>query len=82
MAACPKKVVLAYPADWTPASFSRDPRTYGCEVVAYAAELGQGDELKAIRRRPQERGQRVHRSRSASEFVNDFVCRWSRAGPS
>ncbi len=48
----PKKVVLAYSGGLdTSVILPWIRETYGCEVIAFAAELGQGDELKSIKKK-------------------------------
>ncbi len=77
-----KKVVLAYSGGLdTSVILPWIRETYGCEVIAFAAELGQGDELKAIQKKALKSGasQCVIRDVRA-EFVNDFLWPLLRSG--
>ena len=78
----PKKVVLAYSGGLdTSVILPWIRETYGCEVVAYAAELGQGDELKAIQKKALKSGASECIIRDLrSEFVNDFVWPMVKSG--
>lgn len=78
----PKKVVLAYSGGLdTSVILPWIRETYGCEVVAYAAELGQGDELKAIQKKALKSGASECIVRDLrSEFVNDFVWPMLKSG--
>jgi len=52
MAEKPKKIVLAYSGGLdTSVILPWLREKYGCEVIAFAAELGQGDELEGIRKK-------------------------------
>jgi len=52
MAEKPKKIVLAYSGGLdTSVILPWLKEKYGCEVIAFAAELGQGDELSGIRKK-------------------------------
>ncbi len=75
MATNVKKVVLAYSGGLdTSVILPWIRETYDCEVIAYAAELGQGDELKAIRRKALNSGASECVVRDLrSEFVEDFL---------
>ena len=77
-----KKVVLAYSGGLdTSVILPWIRETYGCEVVAFAAELGQGDELKSIQKKALKSGasECVIRDLRA-EFVNDFLWPMLRSG--
>jgi len=77
-----KKVVLAYSGGLdTSVILPWIRETYDCEVIAYAAELGQGDELKAIRRKALNSGasECVVRDLRA-EFVQDFLWPMLKSG--
>lgn len=70
-----KKVVLAYSGGLdTSVILPWIREMYQCEVVAYAAELGQGDELKAIQKKALKSGASQCIIRDLrDEFVNDFI---------
>src|SRR5262245_43833198 len=77
-----KKVVLAYSGGLdTSVILPWIREMYGCEVIAFAAELGQGDELKAIQKKALKSGasECVIRDLRA-EFVNDFLWPMLRSG--
>jgi argininosuccinate synthase len=77
-----KKVVLAYSGGLdTSVILPWIRETYDCEVIAFAAELGQGDELKAIRKKALASGasECVIRDLRA-EFVEDFLWPMLRSG--
>lgn len=82
MAAQVKKVVLAYSGGLdTSVILPWIRETYDCEVIAYAAELGQGDELKAIQKKALKSGASACVVRDLrSEFVNDFLWPMLRSG--
>jgi argininosuccinate synthase len=70
-----KKVVLAYSGGLdTSVILSWLIDTYHCEVVAFAADLGQGDEMDGIREKALKTGaSEVHIEDIREEFVRDFV---------
>ncbi len=76
-----KKVVLAYSGGLdTSVILKWLIETYGCEVVAFAADVGQGEELAPVR----EKGLRTGASKVViqdlrEEFVRDFVFPMLRA---
>jgi len=76
-----KKVVLAYSGGLDTSVILRwliD--TYGCEVVAYAADLGQGEELEGLREKGLKSGaSKVYIEDLREEFVRDFVFPMLRA---
>ena len=76
-----KKVVLAYSGGLDTSVILRwliD--TYGCEVVAYAADLGQGEELEGLREKGLKSGaSKVYIENLREEFVRDFVFPMLRA---
>ena len=77
-----KKVVLAYSGGLdTSVILPWIRETYDCEVIAFAAELGQGDELKAIRKKALASGasECVIRDLRA-EFVQDFLWPMLKSG--
>ena len=77
-----RKVVLAYSGGLdTSVILKWRIETYGCEVVAFCADLGQGEELAPVR----EKGLRTGASKVVIEdlretFVRDFVFPMLRAG--
>jgi len=77
-----KKIVLAYSGGLdTSVILPWIRETYDCEVIAYAAELGQGDELKAIRRKALASGASECVVRDLrKEFVADFLGPLVRSG--
>ena len=76
-----KKVVLAYSGGLDTSVILRwliD--TYGCEVVAFAADLGQGEELEGLREKGLKSGAgKVYIEDLREEFVRDFVFPMLRA---
>ena len=77
-----KKVVLAYSGGLdTSVILPWIRETYDCEVIAYAADLGQGDELKAIRKKALRSGASTCVVRDLRrEFVEDFLWPLLRSG--
>lgn len=77
----PKKVVLAYSGGLDTSVILRWLiETYGCEVIAYTADLGQGEELISVRDRALKTGaSRVVIEDLREEFVRDFVYPMLRA---
>ncbi len=76
-----KKVVLAYSGGLDTSVILRWLiETYRCEVVAYCADLGQGEELITVRDKALRTGaSRVHITDLREEFVRDFVFPMLRA---
>src|SRR3954451_16496571 len=70
-----KKVVLAYSGGLdTSIILKWLQETYGCEVVTFTADLGQGEELQPARRKAEMLGIRdIHIEDLREEFVRDFV---------
>jgi argininosuccinate synthase len=70
-----KKVVLAYSGGLdTSVILTWLKEEYGCEVIAYAAELGQGKELAGIEQKALATGAaKVYVEDLREEFVRDFV---------
>jgi argininosuccinate synthase len=70
-----KKVVLAYSGGLdTSVILTWLKEEYQCEVVAFAADLGQGDEMEGIREKALKTGASdVHIEDLKEEFVRDFV---------
>ncbi len=75
MAAKIKKVVLAYSGGLdTSVILHWLIETYGCEVIAYCADLGQGEELLEVKEKALKTGaSRVYIEDRKEEFVRDFV---------
>jgi len=78
----PRKIVLAYSGGLdTSVILKWLIEEYGCEVVAYAADVGQGDELARVEPRAKKTGAcAVYVEDLREEFVRDFVFPMFRAG--
>lgn len=81
MTANPKKVVLAYSGGLDTSVILRWLiETYGCEVITYTADLGQGEELLSARDKAFKTGaSQVVIEDLREEFVRDFVFPMLRA---
>jgi argininosuccinate synthase len=81
--AAPKKVVLAYSGGLDTSIILKWLQTeYGCEVVTFTADLGQGEELEPARQKALLMGIRpenIHIVDVREEFVRDFVFPMFRA---
>ena len=79
----PKKVVLAYSGGLDTSIILKWLQTeYGCEVVTFTADLGQGEELEPARRKAELLGVRpenIFMEDLREEFVRDFVFPMFRA---
>jgi argininosuccinate synthase len=77
----PKKVVLAYSGGLdTSVILTWLKETYGCEVVAFCADLGQGEELAPVEPKARKTGAKeVFIDDLREEFVRDFVFPMLRA---
>jgi len=77
----PKKVVLAYSGGLdTSVILKWLEATYGCEVVAFTADLGQGAELEEARRKAEMLGVReIYVEDLREDFVRDYVFPMFRA---
>jgi argininosuccinate synthase len=79
----PKKVVLAYSGGLDTSIILKWLQTeYGCEVVTFTADLGQGEELEPARRKAEMLGIRpenIYIEDLREEFVRDFVFPMFRA---
>ena len=71
----PKKIVLAYSGGLdTSVILAWLKETYGAEIVAYTADLGQAEELIPVREKALRTGATsVHIVDLREEFVRDFV---------
>ncbi len=76
-----KKVVLAYSGGLdTSVILKWLQETYGCEVVTFTADLGQGEELEPARKKAQQAGvKEIFIDDLREEFVRDFVFPMFRA---
>lgn len=81
--AAPKKVVLAYSGGLDTSIILKWLQTeYGCEVVTFTADLGQGEELDPARKKAEMLGvapENIHIEDLREEFVRDFVFPMFRA---
>jgi argininosuccinate synthase len=70
-----KKVVLAYSGGLDTSVILRWlVETYDCEVIAFVADLGQGDELAPVRAKAKRTGaSKVYVEDVKDEFVRDFI---------
>ncbi|HXN16457.1 MAG TPA: argininosuccinate synthase [Usitatibacter sp.] len=77
----PKKVVLAYSGGLdTSVILKWLQDTYGCEVITFTADLGQGGELEPARRKAERMGvKKIFVEDLREEFVRDFVFPMFRA---
>jgi len=79
----PKKVVLAYSGGLDTSIILKWLETeYGCEVVTFTADLGQGEELGPARHKAELLGvkpENIHIEDVREEFVRDFVFPMFRA---
>ena len=79
----PKKVVLAYSGGLDTSIILKWLQTeYGCEVVTFTADLGQGEELEPARQKALLLGikpENIHMVDVREEFVRDFVFPMFRA---
>ena len=73
----PKKVVLAYSGGLDTSIILKWLQTeYGCEVVTFTADLGQGEELEPARKKAELLGikpENIYIEDIREEFVRDFV---------
>jgi argininosuccinate synthase len=70
-----RKVVLAYSGGLdTSVILTWLVETYGCEVIAFCADVGQGEELGPVRVKAKKTGaSKVYVENLQEEFVRDFV---------
>src|SRR5258708_4633277 len=78
----PKKVVLAYSGGLDTSIIIPWLReNYGCEVIAMAGDIGQGDELKGVERKAKASGaSKCFVEDLREEFVTDFLWPLVRSG--
>jgi argininosuccinate synthase len=71
----PKKIVLAYSGGLdTSVIMGWLKETYGCEVIAFCADVGQGEDLEAVKKKALATGaSKCHVYDLREEFVRDFV---------
>ncbi|MBG1233522.1 argininosuccinate synthase [Aestuariivirga litoralis] len=81
MATKPKKVVLAYSGGLDTSIILKWLQTeYGCEVVTFTADLGQGGEIEPARKKAEAMGiKQIYIEDVREEFVRDFVFPMFRA---
>ena len=83
MSDAPKKVVLAYSGGLDTSIILKWLQTeYGCEVITFTADLGQGEELEPARAKAELLGikpENIHIVDVREEFVRDFVFPMFRA---
>ena len=77
----PKKIVLAYSGGLdTSVIMGWLKETYGCEVIAFCADVGQGEDLEAVKKKALATGaSKCHVVDLREEFVRDFVFPMLRA---
>jgi argininosuccinate synthase len=77
-----KKVVLAYSGGLdTSVAIHWLKKTYKCEVIAFCADLGQGEDLNAVKKKALATGaDKVYVEDLREEFANDFLFPMLRAG--
>src|SRR5271170_1530320 len=76
-----KKIVLAYSGGLDTSVILRWlQETYGCEVVTFTADIGQGEELEPARKKAEAMGvKQIYVDDLREEFVRDFVFPMFRA---
>ncbi len=83
MTEAPKKVVLAYSGGLDTSIILKWLQTeYGCEVITFTADLGQGEELEPARAKAEMLGipaENIHIEDLREEFVRDYVFPMFRA---
>jgi argininosuccinate synthase len=69
-----KKVILAYSGGLdTTVILHWLKETYDCEVVCFAADLGQGEELEPLQAKADAAGSKIYIDDLRAEFVRDFI---------
>jgi argininosuccinate synthase len=78
-----RKVVLAYSGGLdTSVILKWLQETYGCEVVTFTADIGQGEDLEPARKKAEAAGVReIHIEDLRDEFAREFVFPMLRANP-
>ncbi len=81
MSTKPKKVVLAYSGGLDTSIILKWLQTeYGCEVVTFTADLGQGGEIEPARKKAEAMGiKQIYIEDVREEFIRDFVFPMFRA---
>ena len=76
-----KKVVLAYSGGLDTSVILKGLQdTYGCEVITFTADIGQGEELEPARAKAEKFGvKKIYIEDLREEFVRDFVFPMFRA---
>ena len=76
-----RKVVVAYSGGLdTSVIITWLRETYGCEVIAFTADIGQGEELEPLREKAVRTGaSKIYIDDLREEFVRDFVFPMLRA---
>lgn len=76
-----KKVVIAYSGGLdTSVAIKWLKETYGCEIIAFCADLGQGEDLEAVREKAIKTGaSKVYVEDMKEEFVSDYIFPMLRA---
>src|SRR3954467_4231593 len=77
----PKKIVLAYSGGLDTSVIMRWLKeTYACEIIAFCADVGQGEDLEAVKKKALATGaSKCHVVDLREEFVRDFVWPMLRA---
>ena len=77
-----RKVVLAYSGGLdTSIIIPWLKENYGCEVIAYTADIGQGDELEGLEQKALQTGaSKVYIEDRREEFIRDFIYPTLKAG--
>ncbi|MHB0875921.1 MAG: argininosuccinate synthase [Anaerolineae bacterium] len=77
-----KKVVLAYSGGLdTSVIIPWLRENYGCEVIAYTADLGQGEELEGLREKALQTGaSKIYIDDLREEFIRDYIMPTVKAG--
>jgi argininosuccinate synthase len=69
-----KKVILAYSGGLdTTVILHWLKETYDCEVICFAADLGQGEELEPLQAKADAAGSKIYIDDLRAEFVRDFI---------
>ncbi len=69
-----KKIILAYSGGLDTSCAIRWLKEQGCEVICFIADLGQGEDFKALEERAKTAGaSKVYIEDLKDEFINDFI---------